>query len=609
MRGVATAALALLILSTGTPARGAAVPEAVPIREIQPGLRGVLLTVLEGEAPDSLAVEVVGVLDRPDPDRHIILIRGLDPRLEQIGIAAGMSGSPIYVGDRLLGAMAFAYIGATEPIGGATPYAEMLQTLEGSFANPPSAGETRSSQAGAGDTALAPFPAWRRQWAESRGGAPVADAVGGDTDLPMGLRPIELPIAFGGSLGDVAGRGPAWPALGFAACPAAAVAGGSSTPSGAGGTLRPGEAFGIGLVMGDMQATAIGTVTAVDGNRVLGLGHPVFHLSPLEVPITRARIHTVIPTNNVSFKVGTALEEVGSLIADRQPGVAALLGRQAPRIPLAVTVRAPGEEHQYRFEVVDSDILTPSLMAAAVDAALTRHLFSLGQATLATHLLVRLEDGRTLDRRDLFQSIGPGQTAAADAMAPVAYLAATGLAPFSVASVTLEIDLTPAIRAARVDRLDVPRSRYHPGESVEVTVRLQKSLDGSEERRATLRIPESVPPGRILLAVGSAEAFFAWDQERAPQKYAARTLDDLLRLMQEYPSDENLIVRLYGPSRGVVHQGRELASLPLSKWRALSTPAAASQTVAVAGRILVESMQATGEVILGGTIVELEVVR
>jgi hypothetical protein len=608
MRGVAGAALALLMLVTGA-SRAAAPPEAFPVSEIRPGLRGVLLTVLEGETPESLAVEVVGVLDRPDPDRHIVLIRGLDERLKRIGIAAGMSGSPIYIGDRLLGAMAFAYIGATEPIGGATPYAEMTQTLNGSFASPPSGGETRHSHAGIGGSPTAPFPEWRRQWAESRGGAGVALHVSDDADLPVGLRPIELPVTFGGPLGEAAGHSTAWPALGFTPCPIAAAAGGSSGPPDGDGTLRPGEAFGIGLVMGDMQATAIGTVTSVDGDRVLGLGHPVFHLSPLEIPITRARIHTVIPTNNVSFKVGSALQEVGSLIADRQPGVAALLGRHAPRIPLAVTVRAPGEEHHYRFDVVDSDILTPAMMSAAVDAALTRHLFSLGQATLATHLQVRLDDGRALDRRDLFQSIGPGQTAAADAMAPVAYLAATGLAPFSVASVTLEIDLAPEIHAARVDRLDVPRNRYHPGESVDVTVRLQKSLDGSEERRVTLRIPESVPAGRILLAAGSAEAFYAWDQERAPQKYAARTLDDLLRLMQEYPSDESLIVRLYGPSRGVVHQGRELSSLPLSKWRALSTASAASQTVAVAGRILSESMQATGEVILGGTIVELEVVR
>jgi hypothetical protein len=609
MRGVASTALALLVLFTGPPPCAAATPEAFPVSEIRPGLRGVLLTVLEGEEPDSLAVEVVGVLDRPDPDRHIVLIRGRDARLESIGIAAGMSGSPIYVGDRLLGAMAFAFVGATEPIGGATPYAEMLQTLSGSFANPPSGGGTRRSHAGTDDAPAAPFPAWRRQWAESRGSAGVAGRAPADADLPVGLRPIEMPIAFGGPLGEVAGRFGTWPALGFTPCPTAAAGGGSSGPAEGDGTLRSGEAFGIGLVMGDMQATAFGTVTSVDGDRVLGLGHPVFHLSPLEMPITRAHIHTVIPTNNVSFKVGSALGEVGALIADRQPGIAALLGRRAPRIPLAVTVRAPGEEHRYRFDVVDSDILTPSLMSAAVDAALTRHLFSLGQATLATHIQVRLDDGRTLERRDLFQSIGPGQTAAAEAMAPVAYLAATGLAPFSVASVALEIDLAPEIRAARVDRIDVPRNRYRPGESVDVTVRLQKSLDGAEERRVTLRIPESAPTGRILLAAGSAEAFYAWDQERAPQKYQARTLDDLLRLMQEYPSDESLIVRLYGPSRGVVHQGRELSSLPLSKWRALSSASAASQTVAVSGRILGESVQATGEVILGGTIVELEVVR
>jgi hypothetical protein len=610
MRGVTGAALALLMLFIGTtPATGAAI-EAVPVDEIRPGLRGVLLTVLEGERPDSLPVEVVGVLNRPDPDRHIVLIRGLDARLARTGIAAGMSGSPIYVGDRLLGAMAFAFVGATEPIGGATPYAEMLATLSGSFSNPPAGGEPRHSALPPGGPEIAPFPEWRKRWAASLGSLEMPGARAIDADLPEGLRPIELPVSFGGALGKAGGQSRTWSALGLTPWVEMDVATGTAAGGGGGrGTLRPGDAFGIALITGDMQATAIGTVTSVDGERVLGLGHPAFHLSPIETPITRARIHTVIPTNNVSFKVGSALEEVGSLIADRQPGIAALLGRRAPRIPLEVAVRAGDQEHRYRFDVVRSDILTPSLMAAAVDAALTRHYFALGQATLATHLRITLDDGRVLERRDLFQTIGPGQTASGDAMAPVAYLAGTGLAPFSVASVALDIDLVPEIRAARVDRIDVPRARFHPGDRVEVTVRLLRSLDGPEERRVTLRIPETVPPGRILLAAGSAEAFFAWDQDRAPQKYVPRTFDDLLRLMREYPSDESLIVRLYGPSRGVVLQGRELSSLPLSKWRALSGSTAASQAATVSGRILDESVTATGEVIQGGEIVELEVVR
>jgi hypothetical protein len=602
------AATILLVLAWLRPWAAAAGPTPYPVSEIRPGLRGVLLTVLEGERPDTLAVEVAGVLDRSNPDSHLILIRGLDPRLARTGIAAGMSGSPIYVGDRLLGAMAFAFVGATEPIGGATPYEEMVASLDPTFrgASPSGGSGARPGAAGPRPGEIAPFPEWRKAWA-ARAGASWAPATPVDEGgLPDGLRPIALPVFFGGPLAATARASATWQSVGLA--PASGEDGATGEAS-RGGSLAPGDAFGIQLIAGDMLATAIGTVTSIDGDRLLGLGHPAFGLSPIEVPITRARIHTIVPTNAVSFKVGSALEEVGALVTDRQTGVAALLGRRAPRIPFDLTLRSAGDERRYHFDIVRSDILTPGMMSAAVEAALSRRFFALGQATLATDIRVTLADGRSLERRDLFQTIGPAQTAAADAMAPVAYLAASGLAPFSVVAVTLDLDFTPEIRAAKVDRVTVPRGEFHRGEEVPVTVRLLRSLDGPETRTVTLRVPDTLLPGPILLAVGSAEAFYAWDQERAPQKYTPRTLDDLLRLMREYPSEEGLIARLYGPSRGVVHQGRELASLPLSKWNALSEPSGVSQTAAVSGRILSESVQATGEVVQGGVIVPLEIVR
>jgi hypothetical protein len=613
------AVLAVSLLALALPAPAPAAPEAYPVSEVRPGLRGELLTVLEGESPDTLAVEVVGVLDRMEPESHIILVRGLDERFARIGIAAGMSGSPIYIGDRLLGAMAFAFVGATEAIGGATPFEEMQGTLSGAF---PGAGSSSGrldadparppGAAPRADAELPPFPEWRAQWAARADRWPSARTPAAGEGLPSGMRPIEMPVALGGPLGDAAGASGAWQSLGLARGPGAAdatVGEGGGARSSSGVALRPGDAFGIALITGDMVATAIGTVTWIDRDRMLGLGHPMFQLSPFEVPITRARIHTVVPTNAVSFKVGTALEEIGALVADRKPGVAAVLGRRAPRIPLDLVVRVGGRERRYHFDVVRSDILTPQMMSAAVEAALTRHEFALGPATLASHLRIRLGDGRELERRDLFQTIGPGQTAAADAMAPVAYLAATSLAPFDVADVELELDLVPEIRATSVDAVEVERRGFRAGEAVPVTVRLQRHLGGPETRQVTLRLPSSLAPGKVLLAAGSAGAFYAWDQERAPQKYAPRTFEDLLRLLREYPSDESLIVRVYGASRGVVHQGRELSSLPLSKWRALSQPESGGRTVAVAGKILDETTVPMGQVVLGGVMVELEIVR
>jgi len=316
-----------------------------------------------------------------------------------------------------------------------------------------------------------------------------------------------------------------------------------------------------------------------------------------------------VPTRSVSFKVGSALEEVGLLVGDRGTGVSAVLGRHARRIPFSVRIRRPGRaQSDYHFEVARNDILTPGLLAIALQSALTGDVHAMGPATLSAHLDVRLEDGRTLSRNDLAVTLGPGQNAAA-LLAPVAYLAATGLGPFNVSEVAIDVASDPDVRTARIEAIQVPRPRVRPGEDVPVDIVLRHQWGARDVRRVMLHVPEELRGDRVRIMVGSPQAFFDWDQERAPLKYVPRDFSDLLRLLEEYPSEETLIVRLYGPSRGVVHQGRELSSLPLSKWQALRGVTTGGSTATVGGLVLDEKKIATGEVIQSGQVVELEILR
>ena len=612
-------------------AAGSPVP-LYPLAEVRPGLRGVALTVLEGTEPDSFAIEIVGVVERTEPGSHLILVRGLEEPLLHIGIAAGMSGSPIYVDGRLVGALAFSFVGATEPMGGATPIEEMLGKLGETFtASPPL--EPKASLSGPGLEVPA-YPVWRDQWLEELSAGKPLVPEASSLDLPAGLEPIGLPLFLGGNLAaDAADGAGVWQGLGlrpaagkaaggqgsglaFGASMAAAQSlSGAGEPAsgvarGTGAPLKPGDAFGITLIGGDMVAAAIGTVTWIDGDRLIGLGHPFFEVSPIEMPLSRAQIHAIVPTRGVSFKVGSPLEEVGLLMGDRRSGIAALLGQRARRIPLSVTLRKDGEETErsFSFEVARNEFFTPALLTIALQAVLSGEIHGLGQATLASDLEVELEDGRTLRRRDLFETLGPGQTAGS-VVAPVAYLAATGLAPFNVRSVSVRVESHPEVRTARVEEIQVPWGRVRPGGEVPVDIVLRHLYGRREVRRVILQVPETVRGDRVRVMVGCADAFFEWDQERAPMKYVPQDFDDLLRLLREYPSDENLIVRMYGASRGVVHQGREFASLPLSKWHALQGETSGGRTSAVGGLILDEEMIPTGEVIQGGQAVDLEILR
>jgi hypothetical protein len=591
-----------------------------PLEEIRPGLEATALTVLAGEEPDSFRVEILGALQRGEAGSHLILVRALDERLQRTGIAAGMSGSPLYIDGRLVGALAFSFIGATEPLGAATPIGEMLAELDaaglGAGAGVPESG--RASQVSAGAEAHG-FPAWREAWiaeaAEDAWGALGLPAPG---ELPAGLQPIALPLFLGGRLAPgAAGEARLWERIGLEPMPLA----GLSPTAGAAGAeiaapamhgaarLRPGDAFGISLISGDMEAAAIGTVTWLDGDRLLGLGHPFMQISPAEFAIRRAKIHTIIPTREVSFKVGSPLEEVGRLWRDGRPGVAGELGVRARQIPLAVTIvpRPGGEARRYHFEVARHAILSPALLTVALRSAVTVETHVIGAASLRTRVEVLLDDGRRIMREDFFETLGPGQTAAV-LLAPVAYLAGTSLAPFTVAAVEVTIESLPEVRAVQIEQIRVPRPAVRPGETLDVEILLRRHLGGEEWRRVRLAVPARLRGQRLRVMVGSPEAFFEWDRERAPQKYMPRSLEDLLTQIREYPSDEMLIVRLYGPSRGVVLQGQELASLPLSKWRTLQGGTSGGKSAPVGGVILDEQRIPMDAVVIGGQLVEVEVI-
>jgi hypothetical protein len=625
LAGVATALLVGFLLGSlgGSSLASPAEPLPImPLDEVQPGMRGIGWSVFRGSQPDTFGVEIIGVQRGTGPKSSLILFRGEGAVLEKAGIIAGMSGSPVLVDGRLIGAAAFAYSYSKEPIGAITPIEEMLPLL-GLPADTALAATghwgVRSALDGGPEDLLTWMETVRspREWIRAQ-----LDAF--PTTSPTGsLTPIRTPISFSSwAMSDLSLLEPLFEEFGWIAAesqmttslaPVTSV--GSGGPTGLGvsedeGTLGPGSAVGVRLIGGDANIAATGTVTYRDGDRLLAFGHPMFFAGALPMPLVRVHVHDVLPSRLVSFKMSTPGALAGTLVQDRRTGVYALLGTETDLLPVRVNLESPmGESLSYSFDVVRHQLLTPILLAWVTSNSFDHVLARAEPATAEVTVTMKLDDGRTLAFSDLLSSRQPGGTLGLLSTQLATYLLSSTFAPFPVQSVEVEAKLERGLRRLYVERVRADRSRVRPGESVQLVVSMREHDSGLVERTFEVPVPAQVLGDRVIIMATSLTELLLWDQERAPEKYAPQDFDHLYSLLQDLPSQGDLVLRVYSPSAGAILRGRELGSLPASTLRVLEQRTAEGTMTPVSGLMVHEERVAMGAQVLGGTAVVLQLDR
>jgi hypothetical protein len=580
-----------------------------------------------------------------------------------------MSGSPVYIDGKLVGAVAFAYPFVKDPIGAITPIAEMLEldryplpsakdieAMEsGPVGNAGSAGSPRVAPKGAGERAAViddptdSDPTARARaagdagefaslWsAFTRGGDASPRAAPGEsawakasrattptmwgTDVygvPGGLRPLPIPLAFSGwtpALLDAA-RGPAGQA-GFLALEAARPAaeegvaavedGGSPGES---TTLEPGSAMALELVGGDATIAAIGTVTAVDGDRVYAFGHPMVQGGPVAFPMFGARIHTVLPSLQMSSKMGSPTRAMGGVWQDRRPGVLGLLGAVPPTIPVRVSISLPGRVAEiYRYRIVRDPVLSPMLLPWTVSNSYQHTGWLQGETSAQAEVEVFFDGGRTVHRRDLVVTDAPGLALGGGAVLPASLLLTNPFQRVRLDSLSIGVTAEPGHAAAEVVRLRCHPHRAAPGDTLHVEVTLQPWRGLEATRTARFVVPAGWEGKRLLVTAAGTGEMLEWDRDRAPGKWSPRDLDDLLRMVASLPSAGSLLLRVSSRDPGALVRGRELPSLPGSLLRAGREPGEAASIRPAVGTVLEERVLDTSWDITGRETAEVEITR
>jgi len=575
--------LLLAFLCLGTALVGATRAETpiLPFDEVRPGMRGVGRTVFEGTTVEEFSVEILGTLPNIGPDQDLILARCSGGPLADTGVLAGMSGSPVMVDGKLIGAIAYSWGFSTEPIAGITPIEEMLAI---------SRRDTAPRSLGGGRL---PLDRDRLSLLEAPDGlaAHFSSQLRGLLQHSGALAPTAVPLAIAGIDGHALERlAPDLTRAGFLPMQTGSGGGNPGPPP----RLEPGSAMGLKLVRGDVEMTATGTVTWVDGDRVLAFGHPLFGLGAVDLPLTGAKVQALLPSLNQSSKIATPLGEVGAIRQDRASGVFGRIGATPRMIPVRLQLSGGGDDRAYSFDIADDPLLAPLLLYTTLNGILAsrERVFGSVTVTIAEGSVIKMLDGDDVELDNVFA----GNSAPLYGTGIPAYilqlLMNNSWSPPQIAGVNLILDYENEPRIARVRRASLDRYSAKPGDSVTATVVVRPYRGPDRVFNREIRIPEGTPAGTLSVYVGGAAA--ASGSEDPHARVLPESLEQLVRLINQLRRNDRVYVVAYQEDSGVLLGGSRLPNLPPSANRVLSRPRTRGNLSVVSQRGVLEESIPTG---------------
>jgi hypothetical protein len=595
MRRLLAAALAVALSG---PTVLAAPPPILPFREVRAGMKGIGFTTFRGTEVETFEVEIIGTIPNIAPDQNLILGRLRGGPLETTGVLAGMSGSPVLVEGKLVGAVAYSWGFAKEAIAGITPIEEMLQVAERGSAPPRP--RPRLDWNPEGLRALRDPGRLERFFSDH-----VLGSLGLGTGAPLRAA---LPMSVAGVGPEVLER--VAPALRRAGLlPFQGGGSGSASPGRpALPGLVPGSPVGIKLVRGDVDLTATGTVTWVDGDRVLAFGHPLFGLGQVDLPLATARAEALLPSLEQSARIAVPGPEVGAFRQDRAGGVFGIVGAQARMIPVRVRLSDGSKtDRSFSFDVAEDPLLGPIFLYVSLLGILERVERVLGSLTLQVKegSVVKLAGQDDAELHNVFA--GPGASLFSTLRTvQILYLLMNN--PWStpqVEGVNLLLGFEDEPRKAQLRRVTLDRYRVRPGETVTATVVLRPYRGADLVLRSEIEIPQELPEGRLHLFVGDALAVDRADLSDDP--IAPRDLKQLIWLINHLRRNDRVYILALREDSGVLLGGARLPNLPPSVHGILARPQSLGNFAMIPRRGVLEKEIPTGYAVEGFARVQLQV--
>ncbi|MBN1897170.1 MAG: hypothetical protein JW827_00195 [Spirochaetes bacterium] len=505
--------------------------DILPVSQIKPGMTGYGKTVFQGTAIEKFDVEIISVLKNIRPEGDLILARLSGKTVDKAGIIAGMSGSPVYIQDKIIGALAFSWSFSKEPIAAITPIEDMLEIIERKY-------NTNFYNI------HHPFKEYYVK------------------DNKDNLQVLKIPLAFQGITEagfDIFKE--QFKNMGFFPMAGGEAGKDIQVPD----KFEPGSAVAVNLITGDLNLSAIGTVTYVKQNKILIFGHPMFFSGSTDLPMSHAYIHTVLPSLYQSFKIGSATKTVGKIFQDQLGGLAGVMDQKAGLIPFQLDVNYQGVLKQYNFGLIKTYHMLPSLLSLCLYRSIEKAGGWWENNTLDFEFTVQFDNKSSMVLKDTIPGINlldSLQTGMLLFLKPISEILMNKFEKVSITSIKGELKINTRIKMLEIQKMICDQREYYPGETVKARIVLKEYQGNTRSKDIEFKIPYNTPEGKFPLIVSSGREAQYVDFLLSPSKYMPYSFAHFLEIINTLSKTTELAIWSMSKDKGLMVNGEKLERIP-----------------------------------------------
>ena len=582
-----------------------------PLSELREGMKGTARTVFRGSEPEEFNVEILGVVPGAiGPKQDMIVGRISGGSSDRTSVFAGMSGSPVYINGKLLGAISYSFPFSKEPICGITPIDQMITIFEKNQNI-----KTKSNEPRAFSFAELNAATWQPNLPK---GANVSNSIlaGASANSSLAVvagqafQPIATPVTFSGFSQETLNLfAPQLASVGL--LPVAAAGGAARiAPLKAANekTLLGGTSVSMQLTRGDYSMAASGTVTWRDGDKIYAFGHPFLNLGTADLPMSESHVVTVIPNLNNSFKLAVPDAMVGSMTQDRATGVFGTLGQTPKMIPVRVNLETSrNNQETLNFEVAKDNFLTPLLLNIAVYNSITANERGLGDSSVEMMGEIKLKNQQSIKLNRRFAGAQAPQFAAQSVAVPVNALLQSRFDNVEISEVNMSFVSVDGSKTAVLERIALDKTEVKAGESFEVQAFIRTNTGKIFSQKIPVTIPADTPSGALTITVGDGGSI---QQTAASRQFVPKDLGELVKTLNEIKKSDRLYVQTSRVTNGAIIGANEMPNLPPSMLATLNNDRTVGGFKPTVLTVLTEQELPPAEFIISGQqVLTIEVIK